>query len=209
MSIREMKVGENIVSVSEAKAYMAKVLEIVEWGMRPYYDVQTYQRRHGGVVCEEGIVIEFYMDDGSGITQKANIHYYVRTQPDANDDGLACLRFGRDCGKYGYESSDLPFYGTAEDAADFLCGWLEEREREDEDADFHLTKEQENDGYVPHELSVSARKRMQENVLAAARRYAVQAAKARRECERENAKRAKAKAKVAKKTAKSDLKIAV
>lgn len=184
------KVGENIISLSEAKDYMAEVLDILEWGLH-YDTIRTYQRRQGGYVWEEGIVVE-YKNDDSGRTKSANVHYYVRTQDDDHEAGKACLRFGRDNGEYGYSSSDIPFYGTAEDAADFLSGWLKEREREDEGEYFELTDEQKNDGYIPHELGLSARKRMMSVVGKAARRYAMEIEKARRECEKYNAKKAKA-----------------
>ena len=185
---KNLEVGENIISLSEAKEYMAQVLDILEWGLQ-YDTIRTYQRRQGGCVWEEGIVVEY--EDENDRTKTANVHYYVREQADEHGDGKACLRFGRYCGEHGYESSDMPFYGTAEDAADFLSGWLKEREREDEDDYFHLTKEQENDGYIPHELSLSARKRMREVVGKAARRYALQIERAKQECERANAINAK------------------
>ena len=185
MSNKNIEVGENIISLAEAKVYMATVLDIVEWGVH-YDTIRTYQRRFGGRVEEEGVVVEFE-DDSTGRVKSANVHYYLR------DDEHACLRFGRDNGHPDYHGSDIPFYGTAEDAADFLCGWLAECWREDQDDCFELTEEQKRDGYIPHEMSVSARKRLTEVVLAAARRYAVQVTKARRECERENANAAKVK----------------
>lgn len=190
MSIKNIEVDENIISLSDAKEYMATVLEIVEWGLH-MDTIRTYQRRFGGHVDEEGVVVE-YEDDETGRIMSANVHYYLR------DDEHACLRFGRYNGHPDYHGSDLPFYGTAEDAADFLCGWIAERWREDQDDCFELTEEQKRDGYIPHEMSVSARKRVTESVIKAARRYAVKIAKAQRECERENAKAAAAKAKAAK-----------
>jgi hypothetical protein len=186
---KRIEVGENIISLSEAKEYMAEVLDILEWGVQ-YDTIRTYQRRQGGYVWEEGIVVEY--EDSNDRTKSANVHYYVREQGDEHDSGKACLRFGRYCGKEGYESSDMPFYGTAEDAADFLYGWLKEREREDEDEYFELTEEQKNDGYIPHELSLSARRRLREVVGKAARRYALEIERAKKECEAINAKKAKA-----------------
>lgn len=182
-----INVGENTMSVPEAKVYLEKVLDIVEWGLYHHDDIRTYQRRQGGYVWEEGIVLEFDADDGTGIKKTANIHYYVQTQPDSHDEGVACLRFGRSDGRPGYHESNMPFYGSAEDAADFLCGWLAERDREEQDEYFELTEEQKRDGYIPHEMSVSARKRVTGIVLEAARRYAREKAKFERECERINA----------------------
>ena len=187
---KRIEVGENRLSVSEAREYMTEVLDIVEWGVRSD-TIRTYQRRYAGTVCEEGICVE-YEDDETGRTMTANVHYYVQ------GEDWACLRFGRDEGKPGYAGSDLPFYGTAEDAADFLTGWLAERWRESEDDYFRLTDEQKHDGYIPHELGVSARRRMAERLREAARRYAEERARRERERECKNMKAAKAVAKAAK-----------
>lgn len=183
-SINEMTIGENRLNVNEAKAYLAEVLNIVEWAC-PHDDIRTWQRRFGGEVQEEGITVEYDNESGEAVPS-ASISYYVQC------GDVACLRFKRNSGR-GEEGSDLPFYGTAEDAADFLTGWLRERVLLDE-YDYEPTKAELRDGYVPHEMGAAARRRVTERVREAAIRYRAKREAARREQAMEKASKKKAKA---------------
>jgi hypothetical protein len=109
---------ENIMTIAEAKEYLAKLLAIVEAEDHGHVTVRTYQDRHLGAIWGEGVVVDCTFGSGDGtFLDCASIHYYVRHH---EDGGKACLRRGyREDGEI---RADVPFHGCVEDAAEeILC----------------------------------------------------------------------------------------
>jgi hypothetical protein len=124
--------SEHYMTVAAARRYMDEVLQIVENELNGFSSLRTYQERHGGYVWGEGVTIDCDMEEGNGTFFKTrSICYNVRSQ----EGKLAYIR-RMSTNDRGY-GDNLPFMGTAKEAADYLLepyrAYFHEDEEDDEE----------------------------------------------------------------------------
>lgn len=110
------KHGENWMAIAQARAFLIDVCAIVEREDHGFCDYQVYQNRHNGAIWGEGIRVDTGESAHGCYFNYVGICYYVNHHDE--NGGRACIR--RIKMEDGCISTDLPFHGSAQEAADYL-----------------------------------------------------------------------------------------